>query len=350
MGPPSADREAEGAGSPLKSLRYAPRWRQRQAGIRGFLARGVRLYDRFFHDSVFMSIPAFVNVRSGSTQEAAEVVRRADGIRARDVAPEGLADALREEVRCGVPRVLVVGGDGTVSAAAAALAYGATELAVIPAGTLNHFARDYGIPTDVHAALELARSGRGRPIDLGAVNGQYFVNTSSVGAYVTFVRARERLERYFGYRLASVFAAAQVLTHVRRHRVLIKTEDRCQTYETPLVFVGVGERALGLRGAGARVHAGDSVLHVVVPRPGTTVLGLARRFAAAGRSARGVGSSTLAEAMLSDHCTIELRRERVRVSLDGELVVMHAPLQYRLHPGALRVVLPAGRRRLEPQA
>jgi diacylglycerol kinase family enzyme len=287
-----------------------------------------------------MSIPAFVNVRSGSTQEAAEVVRRAHGILARDVAPEELAEALRAEVRRGAPRVLVVGGDGTVSVASAALARSATELAVIPAGTLNHFARDYEIPMNVREALELARSGSARSIDLGAVNGQYFVNTSSVGAYVTFVRARERLEPYLGYRLSSLIAAIQVLTHVRRHRVLIETSDRSQAYETPLVFVGVGERALGLRGAGARVHAGDSVLHVVVPRPGTTALGLARRFAAAGRGARSASSSMLAEAMLSDHCTIELRRELVRVSLDGELVLMRAPLRYELHPGALRVVLP----------
>src|SRR4029079_10564428 len=85
------------------------------------------------------------------------------------------------------------------------------ELAILPGGTLNHFARDLGVSTEADEALELAVAGQSRGVDIGMVNGRVFLNTSSVGAYVRFVRIRERLERRFGYRIASAIAALRLL-------------------------------------------------------------------------------------------------------------------------------------------
>jgi diacylglycerol kinase family enzyme len=289
-----------------------------------------------------MSIPTFVNARislSGAARSALEC--NADFV-IRVIAPEALPGLLRAEAERGTRRVLVVGGDGTMSAAAAALAHTGTEVALLPAGTLNHFARDYGIPTSHDDALALARTGAARPVDVGRVNDHSFINTSSVGAYVRFVRARERLERFLGYRLASVVGALQVLFRVRRFRVSIEAGGQLRAYETPLVFVGVGERSLGLPRAGARVHPGRSGLHVLVPRPGTRIR-IAGRYALAARGTTvGAGiTARLAEEMFGDWCTIELRRSSGWVAVDGELALLQAPLRYRLERGALRVVMPA---------
>ena len=71
-------------------------------------------------------------------------------------------------VRCraiakrGDPLVIVGGGDGTISAAASALAGTETRLGILPLGTLNHFARDLGIPTEIDDAAKLIASGKDR--------------------------------------------------------------------------------------------------------------------------------------------------------------------------------------------
>jgi diacylglycerol kinase (ATP) len=62
-------------------------------------------------------------------------------------------------------RVVLVGGDGTLHAAANAPVRRLPELALIPAGRANNVARALGIPTDRRAALEVASSATARPVD-----------------------------------------------------------------------------------------------------------------------------------------------------------------------------------------
>ncbi|MBN1095146.1 hypothetical protein JKP76_03305 [Blastococcus sp. TML/C7B] len=83
-------------------------------------------------------------------------------------------------------------------------------LAVIPAGTLNHFARDVGLlaPQD---AIDAVLAGEGVSVDVAEVNGTPFLNTSSIGAYPEMVRRRDRLSGTLGKWLALSVAAAQVL-------------------------------------------------------------------------------------------------------------------------------------------
>jgi diacylglycerol kinase family enzyme len=151
------------------------------------------------------AIPAFVNARSGSADAAREAIAADGRFALHAIEPAALDDALRAEVARGTPRVVVSGGDGTLTGAARVLAGTQTALAVLPGGTLNHFARDLGLPSDdLAACLHVAATGPVRPADAATVNGVLFLNTSSVGVYVNFVRARERIEGWgLGYRSAS---------------------------------------------------------------------------------------------------------------------------------------------------
>ena len=72
-------------------------------------------------------------------------------------------------------------------------------LGVLPLGTLNHFARDVGVPPDPAAALQVIAGGCTTEVDVGEVNGRYFLNNSSLGLYVDIVRDRERRQRHFGH-------------------------------------------------------------------------------------------------------------------------------------------------------
>jgi diacylglycerol kinase family enzyme len=283
-------------------------------------------------------IPAFVNPEAGSAAAARQALAGDARFELRETLPGALDDALRDAAARGVPRVLVCGGDGTITAAATALAGSAVELAVLPGGTLNHFARDHGIPTEPRAALDLAATAPARPIDAGEVNGLLFLNTSSVGAYVAFVRARERLEPWFGYRISSVLATIRIFAALRGVDVFIEANGVESSHHTPLVFVGVGERQLRLPGFGRRDPGGARGLHVVVVRGRSRARVVALAIEAAARGFESATSSPRLESSVVEHFRIELRRPIARVSADGEITRAPAPLVYRLRRDHLRVV------------
>ena len=290
-------------------------------------------------------LPAFVNPLAGTAAVARAAVDADGRFTLHEVAPDKLAGALAEAAAAGHPRVAVSGGDGTIALAATAAAEHGLELAVLPGGTLNHFARDLGLPLgDLAACLTVAATGRAEPADLGTVNGRPFLNTSAVGAYVTFVRTREQLERRMGYRLASALAAARVWLRLNAFGVVVREGERAgdaaHLAGSPLVFVGVGERDFSRAGKGARVRGGRPALHAVVVRARSRggVLALALRAAAQGLEI--LADTDAVDVLLADALEVRMRRPRGRVAVDGELVVMEAPLTYRLVRGAFRVVVP----------
>lgn len=286
-------------------------------------------------------IPAFVNARAGSAPAALEALAAADAAFAvHEVQPSDLGEALRAAIAGGARRVLVAGGDGTIATAAAALAGTGVELAVLPGGTLNHFARDHGIPTELPDAVRVALTGVPRTVDAGEVNGELFLNTSAVGAYVVFVRTREHLERRMGYRLASLLAALRVLVGMRSFRVVLEVEGETRVYRTPLVFVGVGERELRVPVLGGRVDGGRRALHVLVVRSRSSTRALTLSLALAARGVRAVERTEALDGFLVDACSIEMRRPAGYVALDGETRRLVAPLEYRLRRDVLTVVVP----------
>src|SRR5664279_906491 len=83
--------------------------------------------------------------------------------------------------RC--PVVVVGGGDGSLHTAAGILAGTETALGILPVGTLNHFAKDLGLPLDVPAAVKVIVAGTIRRVDVGDANGTVFINNASLGLY-----------------------------------------------------------------------------------------------------------------------------------------------------------------------
>jgi diacylglycerol kinase family enzyme len=282
-------------------------------------------------------IPAFINPLSGNAEAARAALNAAGGFDIREVEPASLADHVRRVIIAGERRILVAGGDGSIGSAANAMAGTGTELGILPCGTLNHLAKDLGLPLDLEDAARTALHGTAVPVDAAVVNDRIFLNTSSVGAYVSFVRARERLERRVGYGVASVLAGARLLFRMPTFRVTLQAEGVERDYVTPLVFIGVGERELKLPTLGARVEGGRTGLHVMVVRTRSGGRALALGLSAATRGVRAVSRTPELEAFIVDRCRIEPRVPRIAV--DGEIVTVKPPLQYRHVPGHLRVVV-----------
>jgi diacylglycerol kinase family enzyme len=288
-----------------------------------------------------LGIPAFVNSEAGTADHACEALAKESTFKVERIAPADLAPRVRKAIESGARRILIAGGDGTIATAARELRGKSCELAILPAGTLNHFAQDLGLPTDLDEAVRVAAGSVTRCIDVAEVNGRLFLNTSSVGVYVTYVRTRERLERRFGYWLASAAAALRILAKLRSFRVTVEVEGVEQEYLTPLVFIGVGERELRLPTLGSRVEEGRRGLHVMIVRSRTGGRMLALAFAAAARGVRAVSRTPAMRSFIVDGVRIEPRTRVIggAIALDGEIVSVTPPLEYRFVPEGLKVVV-----------
>jgi len=261
--------------------------------------------------------------------QAAVVIERGDRVAAR----------ARRAVSEGCRLVVAGGGDGTISAVASALVDSDATLGVLPLGTLNHFAKDLGIPLDVAGAVGVLAAGHTCAVDVGEVNGRVFINNSSLGLYPSLVYQREKRQAQ-GRRkwVAFVLALARVWRAYRRVRVIVHTEDGIRMIRTPFVFVGNNEYQLeGVR-IGARARVDQGRLHVSMA-PGLSRGQLLRVL---GRALVGrLSAVDHLDTLLTDEVTIAAWRRRLPVALDGEVTLVPTPLRYRTRPGALRVCVPA---------
>jgi diacylglycerol kinase family enzyme len=252
---------------------------------------------------------------------------------------DALPKAAKAAAAGGAEMVVAGGGDGTISCVAGALAGTDTKLGVLPLGTLNHFARDLGIPTKLEDAAKLLASGKARAVDVADVNGRVFVNNSAIGLYPLMVLDREAQQAHLGRskRWAMAVAAARTLFRFSSRRLTLTVNDRTAVVDTPLLFVGNNAYKMELPGAGTREAIDRGELFVLVLRPKTRLgFCLASVRALFGRArqddvVRIDGVETL---------KVGSARHSMAVSLDGESVHMKPPLQYRIRPKALNVVAP----------
>ena len=284
------------------------------------------------------TLKAFLNSACGNAEAAREAISVA-GFELETVRPTGLENRLKEAINEGTKRILVAGGDGTIATAAALVAKTRTELAILPGGTLNHFARDHGIPTDLGKAALVAGGGPIVAADIGYVNDCVFLNTSSIGAYVTFVRERERLEKHLGYSIASVIAFAKMMAEIRTFSVTLEVEGEKKTYRASLVFIGVGERELKLPILGSRVKNGRSGLHVMIVQGRRPARLFALALAGITKGRQEADKIPEFDEFLVDSCRIDLTRPTATVGLDGELKRFRTPLDYHIEREALQLVV-----------
>ncbi|HET7400378.1 MAG TPA: diacylglycerol kinase family protein [Usitatibacter sp.] len=291
-------------------------------------------------------VPVIINAASGGGHSADDFAKLEklfadNGMAARIVPARGaeIGNAARAAMRTH-PRVLVAaGGDGTVRAVADAVRGTDTALGVLPAGTLNHFAKDLGIPTELEEAVEVLANGRRVAIDIGEVNGNTFLNNSSLGLYPDMVRDRTRQQRRFRRsKWAAMFWA--LLATVRRSpllRLRLCVDGGHHDYRAPFVFIGNNEYTMEGFDIGTRARLDCSRLSIYTTHRCTAagLAGLALR-ALFGRLHQAEDFAALTGQSLR----VESTRRRLLVATDGEVTAMDTPLEFRILPRALTVVVP----------
>lgn len=291
-------------------------------------------------------VDVIINASSGaSDKEAARrllaAVFAACGVEARISLAKSGAEVVklaRRAVSGDAQTVVAGGGDGTINAVASTLLGTTKTLGVLPLGTLNHFAKDLRIPLDLEAAARTIIAGRTMKVDVGEVNDRIFLNNSSLGLYPSIVHQREMKQRLgHGKWPAFLWAALTVLRRNPFLAVRLILDGKEFATRTPFVFIGnnIYEMESFNIGSRARLDAGVLSLYVTnrTGRWGLVRLALRALF-------RRLRNPQDFVALTTTEVRVETRRRRVRVSTDGEVAVMQMPLDYRVHPGALCVLVP----------
>jgi len=257
-----------------------------------------------------------------------------------EVAPDQITRVVQQRIREGCDIVVAAGGDGTISSVAAVLVDTSVALGVLPVGTLNHFAKDLGLPLDLPGAVQVIVEGHRRQIDVGEVNGRTFINNSSIGMYPVVVRDRDKQRQQLGRNkwVAMFLAALRVFKRFPLFNVVIHSESGTVRLKTSFVFVGNNRYEIELfrLGIRAQLDQGRVCVYTSATNSRWGIVRLAWR-ALWGK----LHQSTDFYHECLHEFIIESRRSRLSVAVDGEVKKVATPLVYRSRPKALTVLAPA---------
>ncbi|MEJ8837174.1 diacylglycerol/lipid kinase family protein [Ramlibacter sp. AN1133] len=291
-----------------------------------------------------------LNARSGTGSgpgrgEELAALFAAEGLEAEVVladAAQDLQAAIARAQSEGTRLVVAGGGDGTQAAVAAALAGTGCAQGVLPMGTLNHFAKDLGIPLKLEDAVRTIARGRVLQVDVGEVNGRIFINNSSLGLYPEIVRERELQRLRLGKGKWRALASATLRATERPHGIAVRIESEDasedQVRRTPFVFVGNNRYTMEGLDIGGRenLQRGELALYLGRRRGRLALLRLALSALF-----KRLDQAEDFEMVTGAAFVISTTDARIRVATDGEIAMLDTPLHYRIRPGALRVMVPA---------
>ena len=253
-----------------------------------------------------------VNASAGPAGQADLVEQLRERVPAATIIEVGeggdLADALRVASEADV--LGIAGGDGSINAAAGVAGAAGKPLLVIPAGTLNHFARDLGVE-GIDDALTALFQGDAVAIDTGTIDGKPFLNTASFGTYSDLVDAREALEETIGKWPALVVGLVRLLRDAAPMEVVVDGRSR----RIWMVFVGNCLYSPPGFAPAWREHLDDGLLDVRLVDGGRP---FARAKLLAAVLTGRLATSTVYEAFTATQLEVRCVGEPLRLARDGE--------------------------------
>jgi diacylglycerol kinase family enzyme len=278
-----------------------------------------------------------VNPRSGNGK-AGRVglvgAARARGVRVHVLEAGDDPGALaRRAVMEGADAVGVAGGDGSLGAVAAVAVEADVPFLCVPSGTRNHFAGDLGLDrADPLAALE-ALAGPERRVDVGVVGDRMFLNNVSLGAYADLVAD----PRYRAGKLATAHAVLPASLRGERELLQVDLGDADRRRRPDVLVLLVAANRYELNGVRERLDGGLLQVSALRARTGAALAGLATTALA--RGGRPLGGAGWAQ-WTTTSLRVDAAPPELPAGIDGEAAVLATPLEFRLLPLALRVLVP----------
>ncbi len=233
------------------------------------------------------------------------------------------------------PMVIIGGGDGSLSSTIDHFVGKDTVFAILPLGTANSFAKTMGMACDLDSAVDVIANGRRRRIDLGIIDGDYFVNAAALGLSPLIAdTVPHLLKRYLGM-LGYVIWAARSAFHFRPFRLRVTLDDGSM----------VKAWATEARIANGTHHGGVELVESQTVDSGEIVI-----QAVTGKSLWGLAWSwflILFKLSGRELTTTEWRgktlrleaRPRQKISIDGEIAAK-TPVTVCVAKGAIEVAAP----------
>jgi diacylglycerol kinase family enzyme len=248
-----------------------------------------------------------------------------------------LAELARDAIARGADCLGMAGGDGSQALVASIAHEHGIPFVCISAGTRNHFAQDLGFDKeDPRQGMAAFRDGVERFIDYGTVGDRLFVNNVSLGVYATIVQQE-------GYRDAKRQTTREMLPEMLSHQaepfdLQFTTPDEVGIDNAFVIQVSNNPYVWGVSPDLAQRLTMDS-----------GKLGVFAVNARNGREAADVVTRALTGLTHRDPYFHEFTAERFEVrsrggkayaGVDGEALELETPLEFRIHPRALRMLVP----------
>jgi diacylglycerol kinase (ATP) len=257
-------------------------------------------------------------------------------------APGRVTDLTRRAVEDGAELVVVVGGDGTVNEAVnGLLGTGAScELAVVPCGTGDDFARTFGIPTNAEQALAVAAHGSARQVDAGRARlgsaERYFANFAGAGISGAIARRGAVTSRRLGARAAYFWATVAVFTRWSSVPMTIEADGVKREGRMFEVIVANGAFAAGGMRVAPDASPDDGLFDVVLIGD----VSKADFVTTFPKIYRGTHIGHAKVDVLKARAVTVTPEEPLPVVLDGEQPGS-TPVSFEILPGALRLRVPS---------
>lgn len=231
---------------------------------------------------------------------------------------------------------VAAGGDGTVNALASLLINKENViLGIIPTGTLNHFAKDLGLSTDIYDAVKRIARSSSKLIDVGHINDKIFLNNSSIGIYARIANVKRRTKIWLFRFALGILSGLWFTLKPPHYHLSIKFNGKTLHRTTPIIFVGNNKYDLSGVGLFNRSNINKNILSVYIIK---TVNPL--RLILVGLSTLiGRINTAYFEAYDVSEVQITTKRNKIYVAYDGEVSRLATPIQYSIKKGELRVIV-----------
>lgn len=287
----------------------------------------------------------FLNPRAGTFAAGDEsnlrTVAHENGLRVVEITPGiDLRGIVRDSLAAGLRTFIAAGGDGSIHHVAQPLVGTEGILGIVPLGSVNHLARDLEIPAgDWRAAFDIALRGEVRQIDVGRVNGRYFLNSVMLGMYPAVSEYRERFRSMHSWWRAYLKAMRLALHHFPHVTLVLELDDgRMETMRTQLFVVAVNAYDLSQTGVVSPKTTftdGRLSMYSLSFMNRTQFVRAAAKYLL-GRITDVQGFRSIRTRQLR----VDTGKRTLRVSIDGELIELATPLQLAAVPSSLLVRAP----------
>lgn len=279
----------------------------------------------------------------GVTEEALAALFTANGLVATIDArsDEPMQERIDAAMASDADVIVAAGGDGTITALAAALVGSDKSLAILPLGTVNALAKDLKVPLDLPAAVAALATGVSQRIDVGEVNGRVFLHKVVIGLIPGVAAAREHIRgrRDAGAKIGFLRHFFRRLARARRIAVAIETNDgtkRVERVQAVAVASNSYDEGLGQFFSRQSLDRGTLTLYVLSHFTFVDFVRLTTGML--------LGRWRQDEALTIDSVktvTITTHKPLIKVMFDGEVEMLETPLAFNIRPLALSVIVPA---------